>query len=436
MKSHVETYQNTLNVVAKKTEEFISSHIMLVICLMFSFLVLWLYSSALYYSFISHHPGANDFYPRWEGTRAILSGQNPYSQAVTLKIQQFLYGHPVGPNQDQAAFAYPIFISFLIVPIASIPYLQAESLWVAFCHLGTIAAFFIILREFGFKPKPVIMALLGVAIAIEYSNLRGTLLGQPAMVTFLFYTLGWVLLRKSHDIPSGVFFALALIKPQMIVLILVPPLLWAMREKRWKVIASFITATLILVGAGCLLQPTWILDFLHAIGAYQQYTSAAYNYAPVLKLITDQAETGVSPYLYDSGVIVGIAAVLYSWWLLAARKVDSFDGVLAVTVLIQVIVVVQQGTPSQMILLFPLMFFAQKLLAAKKITYSLHFWIFTAFLFIFPWVYFFMTVQNGRELVQQTIIQPVIVTLLGVWMILVFKITSRSNQVAASTFEK
>src|SRR5262245_57526620 len=54
--------------------------------------------------------GANDFYSRWIGARAlVLRGQNPYAAEVTQEIQIGMYGQLARPDQDQVAFAYPLY---------------------------------------------------------------------------------------------------------------------------------------------------------------------------------------------------------------------------------------------------------------------------------------------------------------------------------------
>ena len=44
---------------------------------------------ATYVFFTSRYTGANDFYPRWAGTCALLrEGLDPYSEQATLRIQE------------------------------------------------------------------------------------------------------------------------------------------------------------------------------------------------------------------------------------------------------------------------------------------------------------------------------------------------------------
>src|SRR5579864_7276298 len=65
----------------------------------------------------------SDLYPRWLGARELLlHGSDPYSPEMTRKIQIGYYGRVLDPHRpndpkDQAAFAYPIYVVFILSPL-------------------------------------------------------------------------------------------------------------------------------------------------------------------------------------------------------------------------------------------------------------------------------------------------------------------------------
>ena len=70
----------------------------------------------------------SDLYPRWLGAReALLNHRDPYSVEVTREIQRGFYGryldsaNPSDPK-DQAAFAYPLYVIFLLAPFVHLPF--------------------------------------------------------------------------------------------------------------------------------------------------------------------------------------------------------------------------------------------------------------------------------------------------------------------------
>src|SRR6187431_1351745 len=70
----------------------------------------------------NNRPAGNfsDLYPRWLGARELLlNGRDPYSPEVTRDIQVGYYGRVLDSNRpsdpkDQQAFAYPVFVVFLL----------------------------------------------------------------------------------------------------------------------------------------------------------------------------------------------------------------------------------------------------------------------------------------------------------------------------------
>src|SRR5579864_854725 len=78
---------------------------------------------------VSHTPRGNlsDLYPRWLGSRELLlHAHDPYSKEVTRQIQAGYYGRPLDPSRpddpkDQQAFAYPVYVAFLLAPTVYLP---------------------------------------------------------------------------------------------------------------------------------------------------------------------------------------------------------------------------------------------------------------------------------------------------------------------------
>jgi hypothetical protein len=62
----------------------------------------------------------SDLYPRWLGAKELLlHHRNPYSQDISVEIQQGYYGRaldPTRPNdpKDEQGFAYPVYVTFLL----------------------------------------------------------------------------------------------------------------------------------------------------------------------------------------------------------------------------------------------------------------------------------------------------------------------------------
>ncbi len=97
---------------------------------------MWLYVSRVIvpqqkaYAAIHGNPRGNlsDLYPRWLGSRELLlHRRDPYSAEITREIQVGYYGRaldPARPNDpgDQEAFAYPVYVVFLLAPSIGLPF--------------------------------------------------------------------------------------------------------------------------------------------------------------------------------------------------------------------------------------------------------------------------------------------------------------------------
>src|ERR1700752_5105564 len=77
----------------------------------------------------------SDLYPRWLGARELLlHGRDPYSAELTRQIQSGYYGRPLDlgrPNDphDQEAFAYPLYVVFVLAPTVKLPFSVGQELF-------------------------------------------------------------------------------------------------------------------------------------------------------------------------------------------------------------------------------------------------------------------------------------------------------------------
>jgi hypothetical protein len=90
------------------------------------------------------------------------------------------------------------------------------------------------------------------------------LLAQTSLIVLFLAALAWKLLNGGRDRAAGAVLAWLTIKPQLTAVLLVGVLLWALRRRRWGVLAAFLV-TLGLLGGLCLLiVPTWPAQMVNA----------------------------------------------------------------------------------------------------------------------------------------------------------------------------
>jgi hypothetical protein len=225
-------------------------------------------------AFTSQNPGANDFYSRWVGGCALLrEGMNPYSETVTLRIQEGMYGRPALPDEDQVAFAYPLYSLIFFFPLCFIDnYALVQAIWFWLLLGVLVAATVLWMRVIRWRSQTWLWALTLLWVVLMYHSFRALILGQFAVFVLLALVVALWALKHGHDGWAGLFLALSTVKPQMIYLAIPWILLWAAGQRRWRLWAGFGVALASLILGSMLLLPSWIHDFLQQVIAYPSYT--------------------------------------------------------------------------------------------------------------------------------------------------------------------
>ena len=77
----------------------------------------------------------SDLYPRWLAARELLlRHRDPYSPEITREIQIGYYGRALDPARpadpkDQQAFAYPVYVVFLVAPTIGLPFTTVQEIF-------------------------------------------------------------------------------------------------------------------------------------------------------------------------------------------------------------------------------------------------------------------------------------------------------------------
>jgi hypothetical protein len=311
---------------------------------------------ATYRFFTSRYPGANDFASRWAGTRAFwIDGISPYSAEATRQIQMLIYGRPIPPEEEQefdpGPFAYPFYTVFLLFPIVWTSYAWAEAIWLVVLEVCLFAGLLVALRLYGWRPPRWLLVCTAIWAFLFYPHARALLLGQFAVFVFAMVTLALWALKEERDILAGLCLALSTVKPQMVFLLIPLLLWWAVREGRWRFVASSAAWMALFLGASWIAEPGWVGGFLGQVARYTSYTALG---SPIwiLAHVT-------FPLLGTWGewVLSGLAAVGLIWaslWALRQRRVIWFDWAVGLCLIVTNLVALRTATTNYVILLLPL----------------------------------------------------------------------------------
>lgn len=221
----------------------------------------------------------SDLYPRWLGARELLlHHRDPYSREVTREIQIGYYGRPLDPNRpgdpkDQAAFAYPVFVVFLLAPTIALPFSAVQAGFRWFLIILTAATVPLWLRALRWRTSPAVTAMLVILALGNFPVAQAIKLQQLTLLVSGMIAGCALLLVSDHLLLAGILLALATIKPQIAVLLTAWLLLWAVSNyhDRQRFIWGFgLTMAALLAGAEYVM-PGWIAQFAKAVVAYREY---------------------------------------------------------------------------------------------------------------------------------------------------------------------
>jgi hypothetical protein len=235
----------------------------------------------------------SDLYPRWLGARELLlHGRDPYSAEVTREIQTGYFGRPLDASRpadpiDQQAFAYPVYVVFYLAPTVRLHFgiVQRAFFWIL---VGITAAGVLLwLRLLDWRVAVSVQAAMLAFTLGSLPVLQGLKLQQLTLLVAAMCAAAMALVAAGRPIAGGTLLALATIKPQLLVPLLLWLGVWSLGDlrRRYRWAASFLIVLTVLCAASEWLLPHWIGRFWRALGQYWRYAQAV----PMLEAILPRA---------------------------------------------------------------------------------------------------------------------------------------------------
>ena len=218
-----------------------------------------------------------NLYPVWYASRVVLlDHQDPYSPAVTERIQQVMYGdrvNRVDGRFNEQRFAYPLFTVLLFAPFAILRFPDAQALVLVLSAAATAASTLVWLPRcvpLPAKLASMILVLAAPTVAWALQLRQLTLL----FVALLALTVAAV--RKDQLTLAGALGAVTLAKPQLAIAVLIPLIVWAFSDwwRRKRFVISFALAGCALLASSEGLCPGWLPHWVATIRAYTGYAGA------------------------------------------------------------------------------------------------------------------------------------------------------------------
>jgi len=221
-----------------------------------------------------------DFYPIWLTGNALLQQRtNPYTQEMTREIQVSLYGRtmdnrPGDYPAEYRAFSYPLYTDLLAAPLLPLGFDTVRIVLTLLLAPLTAASVVLWLRAFRIRASMLAVTIAIVLTLVSYPVLEGLYALQAGLLAAFALALSIEALSHNRFVLSGMFLALASVKPQMMWLLALALLLWAFSDwKRRKVLAiSFTLSMVVLWFAAERMLPGWLSGWWHTIVQYSAYT--------------------------------------------------------------------------------------------------------------------------------------------------------------------
>lgn len=301
------------------------------------------------YRYSVQNPGGSDFLPRWVGTRQFLmKAQSPYSDATTQEIQQRFYNRPALSNEDQQLFVYPFYSIFIFGPYALISdYNTARAVWMTTLEASIILMAAAAISLSRWRLSHFMLIVLLIFAVLWYFGIRALINANASILIGLLIVVAFLAIRAGQDSWAGLLLALATIKPQVVILLVLFVLLWSISERRWLLFWSFLGNLALMVAITSLFIPDWTLQNIRQVAAYPGYTLPGTPGAIFIQWLP-----GVGKQLGWALTIFLTTTLLWEWR--AARKKDFhwFLWTAYLTLVITTIIGIRTATENYVVL-FP-----------------------------------------------------------------------------------
>jgi hypothetical protein len=213
---------------------------------------------------------SGDFYQIWAVSKHLH--RSPYTESVKKDLEDFMFARPLGRPGDPPSipYSYPFYTNILALPVTLFSFqLLARAVPVV---MMIILAFSVRLLSSEIGVPGLLRGPLIVLTLTAFPILEGIYQGQPAIIVgVLATTVLYAAMREKYFV-SGCLLAASLIKPQMTWMLAAWMLLWAISNRKWRLLAGFLILYSAILGISLVLVHDWIWDWIRCVRTYARHT--------------------------------------------------------------------------------------------------------------------------------------------------------------------
>jgi hypothetical protein len=215
-----------------------------------------------------------DFLQFWTAAELLASGRSPYDAMEQARVQRQLGWDKARQGlgaYDFLPYYYPPWLGLACIAFLPLGFETAKIAWlvlnVELLLLG------------GWLLGPLLRGVprwISVAVApLFLFSLWGALIGQITPLMVLLIILAWRFLDRGADRRAGWALALLMTKPQLGIVLVFAIVVWAARQRRWRVIEGLVTALAGLCLVSFLTVPDWPWQIRQALEQTPLVTAAS-----------------------------------------------------------------------------------------------------------------------------------------------------------------
>lgn len=283
------------------------------------------------YHFARNNISGEGFFIQWISIHALVTGgESPYSDAVTVQIQENAGAENSFAPGNPPRFTAPLYSGAVVIPFALIgDKALAHGLWLTLQLAAIFVIFIVGIRLTSWKPAWYIFLLILVFTIFSFHVLIPWLDGGMSIWAALFLVLALLAVQQNRNEVAGILLALSIIQPQMVILPVIFSLIWAGSQRKRIVILWFFITLIFLSIVGLFLVPDWILQYLRILTKFTQ------NFPP-----------GSPGYLFKNNwpglgnqlgwVLSAVLSIvlLLEWWMALKKDFRWFLWTLCLTIVI------------------------------------------------------------------------------------------------------
>jgi len=204
---------------------------------------------------------APDYIQFWSASNIVLEGGNPYDPTLQARYsadQGWRVEVEGAGHWAYLPYYYPPWLALALTPLVPLGFATAKCAWFAMLVESVVLAAWLLRRA---GPQPTMLVGLCLGFGVWPVTLS---IGQTAPLVVLLVAAAWRLLKSRHDLAAGAVLAWLSIKPQLAGLMLMAICLWALRQRRPRVVLGLAGMGALLVAGSELLLPGALAAMLKA----------------------------------------------------------------------------------------------------------------------------------------------------------------------------